>query len=145
MCILTQLCAQTQTLTKEAVAPDGLVCVSMSRLFGASETKHVGKFTSLSRPNFSPISMYTDTDTHTPFRPLSHTEAFSPRGGDGSQVFPHGLDDAAAPHPQASADAYTTVKQQPDGSGSILHDTALVIDHPQRHQGPNGITAKVRK
>lgn len=69
----------------------------------------------------------------------------SPGGGDGGEVLAHGLDDAAAPHPQAGADAHAPIEQQPHRGGRVLHHPSLLIDHPQRHQGTDSIAAENKK
>ena len=69
----------------------------------------------------------------------------SPGGSNWGEVFAHGLDHTPPPYPQAGTDAHTPVEQQPDGCGGILHHPFLLIDHPQRHQGANGIAARARE
>lgn len=73
------------------------------------------------------------------------TTARLPWWCDWSEVFTHGLDNSSTPDPETHADPNASIKQQPERSWRLLHDTTLLIDQPERDERTNRIAGKTQK
>ena len=71
--------------------------------------------------------------------------AGSPGWSDFGQILPHGLDDAATPHPQSYGDPHPPEDQHPQRGGCFLGHALLLGYHPHGNQWPDGIAERENK